>query len=386
MKIAIVVPGRFHAFELAGGLVRRGHDVTLFTNYPRWFVERFDPSLKRVRTCLPHGILLRAANFLPSLAMRQYCSARSFALFARWAAWEIKPDTWDCVHCYSGASEELLESLRRSGIPSLLFRGSAHIRTQARLLREEAERTGARVDYPGEWMVAREEREYRLATKIITLSSFARHTFAQEGVPLENVAVLPLGVDAQFHASDAMVEARCQRILSGAPLRVLFVGTLSMQKGCWDLARIMEALPAGQFEWRLIGHITPEIRSLLPVLERHAHILPQQPHAALPNWYAEADIFLFPTIQDGFAAVLLEAHANALPVLTTPHSAGPDLIINGSTGWILPIRCPKAFVERLRWADQHRPQLADMVRFTHRNPQLRSWDQVAADFETLADG
>jgi UDP:flavonoid glycosyltransferase YjiC (YdhE family) len=31
LKIAIVVHGRFHAFDLARALLRRGHDVTLFT-------------------------------------------------------------------------------------------------------------------------------------------------------------------------------------------------------------------------------------------------------------------------------------------------------------------------------------------------------------------
>ena len=32
MKIAIVVQGRFHAFDLAQALVGRGHDVTVFTS------------------------------------------------------------------------------------------------------------------------------------------------------------------------------------------------------------------------------------------------------------------------------------------------------------------------------------------------------------------
>lgn len=385
MRIAIVVPGRFHAFELAAGLLRRGHEVGIFTNYPGWLVERFERTLKEVRSCLPHAILSRAANSLPSAALRQYCFSRSYVVFGHWVARQVRLGSWDCVHCYSGASKELLENLQTSGTPSLLFRGSAHIRTQARLLREESERTGTSVEEPGNWMVEREEREYRLATKIITLSSFARDTFAAEGIPPERVAVVPLGVSAgQFRASEAAVEERRRRILSGAPLRILFVGTLSMQKGCWDLAQMMQRLPAGRFEWRLIGAVTPEVRGLLPALRKHAEVLPQQPHHTMHEWYAGADLFVLPTIQDGFAAVLAEAQANSLPVLTTTNSAGPDLIRHGDNGWVLPIRCAEAFVTCLRWADEHRPELAEMVQRIHQNGQPRSWDEVAADFEAVA--
>ena len=81
--------------------------------------------------------------------------------------------------------------------------------------------------------------------------------------------------------------------------------------------------------------------------------------------------------------VLLEAQANALPLLTTANCAGPDLVSSGRNGWILPIRDPDAFVARLRWADENRAELADMVRYIHRNCQLRTWDQVASDFEDV---
>jgi glycosyltransferase involved in cell wall biosynthesis len=382
MRIAFVVPGRFHALQLASGLIRRGHEVTLFTNCPRWYIERFDRSLKDVRSCLAHAALSRV---LPAAALRRYGELQLCGLLGRWAARVVRPGDWDCVHCYSGVSKELLEKLAASGTPSLLFRGSSHIRTQARLLDEESARTGARVEGPGEEMVEREEREYQLATKILTLSSFAQQTFITEGVSPERLAVLPLGVNAAlFRASDQIVDERAERILSGAPLRILYVGTLSMRKGCWDLAQIIERSSANRFEWRLIGAVTPEVRPLLPTLGKHAQLLPPQPHAELQKWYAEADIFLFPTIEDGFAAVLIEAQANALPLLTTTNCAGPDLVSNGRNGWILPIRNPDAFMVCLQWANEHRPQLAEMVRYLHKNNQLRSWDQAARDFEAIA--
>src|SRR5204863_5411399 len=97
----------------------------------------------------------------------------------------------------------------------------------------------------------------------------------------------------------------------------------------------------------------------------------------------DGDIFMFPTIEDGFAVVLAQAHASALPVLTTPNCCGPDLVTEGGNGWIIPIRHPQGFVDRLRWCDANRPALADMVRRLYASHRVRTWDDVALDFERM---
>jgi glycosyltransferase involved in cell wall biosynthesis len=94
-------------------------------------------------------------------------------------------------------------------------------------------------------------------------------------------------------------------------------------------------------------------------------------------------VFLFPTIEDGFAMVLAQAAAAGLPVVTTANCAGPDLLREGETGWIVPIRSPEALAERLRWCDGHRPELAMMVARIHEQFQPRDWSDVAADLEAV---
>ena len=59
LKIAVVIHGRFYGFDLVRGLLQRGHDVTLFTNYPRWAVKRFDVPGECVRSFWWHGVLTR---------------------------------------------------------------------------------------------------------------------------------------------------------------------------------------------------------------------------------------------------------------------------------------------------------------------------------------
>src|SRR5690242_3588338 len=64
MKIAIIVQGRFHAFDLTRALSERGHQVTLFTNYPQWAARRFGIGDAEVRSFWPHGVASRVAGYL----------------------------------------------------------------------------------------------------------------------------------------------------------------------------------------------------------------------------------------------------------------------------------------------------------------------------------
>lgn len=384
MKIAIVVQGRFHAFDLARALLDRGHAVTLFTNYPGWAVERFGISRRHVRSYTLHGALVRMLGRLSAAMWWPAHETLLHTLFGRWAAAELAREPWDVIHCFSGISEELLRVPELAGIPRLLMRGSAHIRTQARLLAEEEQRTGRPLDRPTPWMLAREEREYALSDRIVVLSSFARDSFVAQGVPADRLALLPLGVDtARFRPDPVVVEERCRRILSGAPLRVLYTGALLFRKGMLDFASVVRELRDEAFCFRLVGTAAPEVSGLLLELGQGATLVAKVPQHELPHAYAHADLYLFPTIEDGFAVVLAQAQASGLPILTTTNCSGADLVREGETGWVLPIRSPAAFVERLRWCAAQRVELAALVRRAYAEFQPRDWSAVGADFEQI---
>jgi glycosyltransferase involved in cell wall biosynthesis len=305
-------------------------------------------------------------------------------LFGRWAAREVGKESWDIIHCWSGVSEELLASAQHQKGLTILMRGSAHIATQSRLLREEATRTGVALEQPSAWMIDREQREYALADRIVVLSTFAKQTFEREGVPPGKLSTLPLGVDVHaFRPPAGVVAERRRRILSGEPLEVLYVGALSYRKGLFDLARMVEALAGDNFRFTLVGPITPESADIVRTLRGRAVITGKVPQADLPRLYRGSDLFLFPTIEDGFAMVLTQAKAAGLPILTTANSAGADLITSGLDGWILPIRDSPAFEQRLRWCHEHREALAEMTQRVYDDFQPRDWAAVAADFDVI---
>ncbi len=385
MRVALVVPGRFHAFDLARALGERGHEVTVFTNYPRWAVARFGIPRASIRSFPLHGMASRVAWSLKARVGSPYPEVFLYTTFGRWAATQVQQGAWDLVHCWSGISEEFLQQRRQGDAPAWLARGSAHIRTQATILHEEARRAQVRLDQPSPWMIAREEREYALADQIVVLSRFAYETFIHEGVAADKLRLCPLGAQVEaFRPPEEVVEARCRRIRAGDPLRVLYVGALSFRKGLYDLATIVQRLGGDSFRYRVVGPLLPEGRRLLAHLQPLVEHIPTQPQHALPPWYAWGDLFLYPTLEDGYAMVLAQAQAGALPIVTTTNCAGPDLLHEGRTGWIVPIRQPEAIIERLRWCQTHRHELATMARAIYQEFRPRDWAQVAADFEALA--
>jgi glycosyltransferase involved in cell wall biosynthesis len=385
LRIAIVAHGRFHAFDLARELIARGHDVTLLTNYPRWAVARFGVPATAVRSFVLHGAAARLAGRLPGVARRLSAERRLHRMFGRWAERVLSERRWDIVHVWSGVSEEILLSKRVTG-HTVVMRGSSHIAVQARLLAEEARQAGVAIDRPSPWMIAREMREYAQAERILVLSSFARQTFIDEGTSDDRLIVLPLGADvAAFRASPASVAARSKRILAGGPLHVLVAGAVSFRKGVRHLAGLVGRVDPARVRVTWVGAILPEAAALAARLRaRGVRLTGHVPQHQLPALYAEADVFLFPTIEDGYGLVLAQAQAAGLPMLATTHSAAPDCLRHGENGWLVEPGDEEGMIDILTWCDRERASLAAMATHVARHDPPRSWSVVAADFEAMA--
>jgi glycosyltransferase involved in cell wall biosynthesis len=229
--------------------------------------------------------------------------------------------------------------------------------------------------------MAREEREYTLADAVVTLSTFSRKSFFERGHSPERVKLMVSAARVDtFRATPQVVAERARRIRAGEPLRVLNVGTFSYRKGVHDWAAVVRALPPDRFRFRFVGAVAPEATALARGLHGRMEFVERVTQAELPAQYAWGDVFLFPTIEDGFPAVMAQACAAGLPQLSTPNGAGEDLFREGENGWLRPIRRPDLLVEQLRWCDAHRSELAAMAERISGRFQQRDWSDAAGDF------
>jgi len=65
--------------------------------------------------------------------------------------------------------------------------------------------------------------------------------------------------------------------------------------------------------------------------------------------YQEADIFVLPSVDDGFGMVVAEAMAAGLPVIVTENVGPADHIEDGVEGFVGPIRNPQALAAKIKF-------------------------------------
>ena len=258
--------------------------------------------------------------------------------FGKWASRHL-PHA-GVVQAWTGYALEPLAAAREMGAHAVAFRASAHIATQDALLREEFAMFGLRAEPIYEPMIERELEEYRTADYIQVISSFAKRSFLEQGVPAERLILTPVGVDIAEVAG-------IPRVKRAGPLRVLYLGHVSLRKGVHYLLQAAHSLPPGTVEVSLVGGATPDGKLLLERFARPGEWKGSVNRDRLATIFAEHDVLVLPSIEDGFGAVISEAMAAGLPVIATTNTGGPDAVEEGVTGYIIQPRSPDALAGAL---------------------------------------
>ena len=94
------------------------------------------------------------------------------------------------------------------------------------------------------------------------------------------------------------------------------------------------------------GKVTANCPALDRELARHRWI-PSLPHAQILDEMKSHDVFVFPSLFEGFGLVITEAMSQGTPVITTERTAGPDLITHGENGWLIRAGSTESLVQQL---------------------------------------
>jgi alpha-maltose-1-phosphate synthase len=335
MKVCIGSAGPFHAFDLARQMQRLGHLEHLYTAYPLWRVDGMPKEKVGTFPWLMAPAML--ANRFGFNRVRDSLNVPMIETFDRWMAERIAPcDVFHCLSSFGLQSHRAAQS--RHGALTVCDRGSAHIEYQDAILRDEFARFGTRYAGIDSRLVERELEEYTRCDLIFVPSSFAMRTFIAKGVPREKLRLNPYGVDlAMFH----------RELKNDRTFRVLFVGTVSLQKGMPYLFEAMAALGRTDVELCVIGALEAEMRPLMAKYDGTFRYLGAVARGELYKHYSQASVLVLPSIQDGFGMVQAQAMACGVPVIATENTGAADLFSDGVEGFIVPIRDAGAIREKI---------------------------------------
>jgi len=281
----------------------------------------------------------------------------------------------NAVYAYEDGASETFAAAKARGFECLYDLPIGYWRAAHAIYAEERERepqwavtlTGT-LDSPEK--LARKDEELKLADAVFVASSFTKKTIeSAPGVSHKPVHVISYGSPL---SSPVAASAR-----TGGKLKVLFVGGLGQRKGLSYLLKAV-ALLGESVELTLVGMKTAEnCAPLNDALKRHRWI-PTLPHDEVLREMRQHDVFVFPSLFEGFGLVLLEAMSQGLPVITTEHTAGPDLIQEGESGFIVPIRSAEAIAEKLDLLARDSSLLSAMQTAARETAVRHSWEQYRA--------
>ena len=217
----------------------------------------------------------------------------------------------------------------------------------------------------------RKDEELRLADRIFVASSFTRRTLEQCPFPIAPISVVPYGADIGICSSPQKTTKPSD------PLRILFVGGLGQRKG---LSYLLEAIKTlgPSVHLTLIGRKSVDsCRPLDMATDTHRWI-PSLPHEDILREMRNHDVFVFPSLFEGFGLVITEALSQGLPVITTPNTCGPDVISEGVDGFIIPIRDSEAIAEKIELLLRDRNLLEAMSEAAQEKARQLTWANYRA--------
>lgn len=193
------------------------------------------------------------------------------------------------------------------------------------------------------WHLAKlEEQTAKKATLIVTVSNYSAQKIIQfYSVDKEKIRVVTNGVDTQKFAPANGSETIKRKIGIGNKQCVLFVGRLIPRKGLHFLVEAAKQIIKERSDTAFVivgsGPIKNHIIAQLEKqnLSDSFVFLGDVSENALAALYNCADVFAFPSIQEGLGIALLEAQATAKPVVAFDVGGVHEALLDRETGFLV---------------------------------------------------
>lgn len=165
---------------------------------------------------------------------------------------------------------------------------------------------------------------------------------------------------------------------------ISFIGTLQSRKRPDLVIEIAKEVPEAIFVF--VGkdfapwHFGETITKL-----RNASWIPSMPREDVAVFLASSSLFVFPSLDETCAAVIIEAMASGIPVLASKSGGNVEMIIDGESGFLINPSVEnerEIFVEKIRLLLKNESLRATIERNAReRATDSFSWKQVAARYE-----
>ncbi len=274
------------------------------------------------------------------------------------------------VYLWAGLSLEVFEQFHKNGTKIIIERINCHNATARAIIQNAEHMWGVKTDNViRDDKIARENRKLALADAIFCPSPMVRQSMLDNGIPAEKLLSTSYGWEPERFTT---ISASRQENLKPV---FLFVGKLCLRKG---LPLLLEAWRRAGIDGELLlcGAIDQDFQSALAEQLKQKSVRHLSFTKDIGEVYRRADIFVFPTLEEGGPMVTYEAMAHGIPPLVTAMGAGA-IVQSGVNGLILPDMDVDAWVVAMRDMAENRQKRLDLGKNAKLRAQDFTWKNVA---------
>ncbi|MBW7961850.1 glycosyltransferase family 4 protein [Bradyrhizobium sp. BR 10261] len=321
------------------------------------------PSIKVIET------LPRWARHLPYRWIRGYAGHRIEQDFL--SCFEQRRLRKLAANLWPDASLGTIHELKRRGVTVFREQFNCHTATAKRILDQAYGRLGVE---PAHKITAEtvegERRVLDAVDYVFCPSPLVRSSLLENGIPARKLLDTTYGWDPERFAGP-------QRPLAPAEgITALFVGAICVRKGAHLL---LDYWQQSGIKGRLVlaGELEPIIKEKYGLLFGRDDIVVLDYSKDVGALYKSADMFLFPSLEEGSPLVIYEACGCGLPTVTSPMGAG-RIVRHDCEGFVIDPYDAAGWCATLRKLAADAVLRRRMSNAAFERARLYSWEQVAA--------
>ncbi len=268
-----------------------------------------------------------------------------------------------------------LNRAKEKGIATVVYGTSAHPEKYLELMVTEAKKYNINIKRSFDINMRKHVESFEISDYIFALSTFAKETYIEYGIPEEKiVTILGMGVDInRFRPSDNEHDG----------FNVLFVADMTILKGVLYLLKAWSELKLKDAKLYLVGLVRDSVRNVVEKYAKNDKSIVLAGKVQDPRPYYElADVFVMPSLCEGFEKVTLEAMASGLPVIATTNTGARDVVRDGKHGFIIPIRDSEAIKDKIQYFYDNPSEIRRMGKNARKVAEEYTWDRFS---ERIAD-
>ncbi|PAC30620.1 glycosyltransferase family 4 protein [Flectobacillus sp. BAB-3569] len=373
IKIDYLICGRFHLHKYLKFVEKRGALGNFYYSYKVNYNFGVINKTRLHNFPLKEYLLYAGLKFLPRIFFDRYLRF----LHKIWQKQVLNSCTYNgdiVVSLLHGNTHEILKEYKKKGIPVVGYAVNAHPLHQYEILDLEYRKNGIEYKHGELFFSDLIQKEVELCDAIICPSNWVKESYLRYSKKdlTKKIFVINYGLEVEDKIS---TESEIKTLDRTKEIKLLYVGLLTFRKGISYLCEAYEVLLQEGYKasLTLVGSLddlyAPIISKFLK-MKGVTHV-PHIENGNMISFMKRYDLFIMPSLEDGFGVVISEALSSHLPVIVTQSCGGADLIQNGINGLIIQQANSFKIVEAIK-------QSFDIqFKFNNKELKQKSWEHYA---------